>query len=119
MAIVALSRQRISNDGSEGVMGSAWKTKYGMRRVRVDLPTLEEALFAAAGMTPSVPEQIDLAADLMRLPVDQVRIEAVRILQRSGQTHATRSKAMSAPFTVERKRLRSSLSSSAYARNGR
>ena len=32
-------------------MSEDWKTKYGTRRVRRDPPTLEEAIFAAAGIT--------------------------------------------------------------------
>jgi hypothetical protein len=63
-------------------MGSpTWITKYGPRRVRVDLPTLEEALYAAEGLTSDTPEQIGIAAELMQLPVDQVRTEAERILK--------------------------------------
>ncbi len=48
-------------------MGSVWKTKYGMRRVRVDPPTLEEALYAAEGLTPDTNEQLQIAAQLMDL----------------------------------------------------
>jgi hypothetical protein len=50
-----------------------------MRRVRIDPPTVAEALYAAAGMTPSSVEQIAIAAELMRLPVEQVKAEARRI----------------------------------------
>ena len=32
-------------------MSEDWQTKYGTRRVRRDPPTLEEAIFAAAGIT--------------------------------------------------------------------
>ncbi len=71
--------------GSEGVaMGSVWKTKYGMRRVRVDPPTLEEALYAAEGLTPDSSEQLQIAAELMHLPVDTVR--AQRVTRRRDRT---------------------------------
>ena len=74
-------------DFYEGVeMSRAWKTKYGMRRVRVDPPTLTEALFAAEGLTPDVSEQQQIAADLMHLPVEQVRTEAQRSRARSSQS---------------------------------
>jgi hypothetical protein len=56
-------------------------TKYGARRVRVELPTLEDALFAAEGLTADKSEQIDIAAALMQVPVDQARAEAERILK--------------------------------------
>ena len=67
-------------------MGSVWKTKYGMRRVRIDPPTLEEALYAAEGMTRKFQEQIHIAAELMHLPVDQVRAEGQRIIRQKART---------------------------------
>lgn len=60
-------------------MAARWVTKYGARRVRVDLPTVEEALYAAEGLTSDMLDQIQIAAELMQLPVDQVRAEAERI----------------------------------------
>ena len=53
----------------------AWKTKYGPRRVRVEAPTLGEAIFAAQGLTDDPVEQTEIAAALMGLPPDQVRAE--------------------------------------------
>ena len=67
-------------------MGAVWKTKYGMRRVRVDLPTLEEALYAAQGLTPDLGEQLNIAAELMDLPIEQVRAEAQRLGKRRART---------------------------------
>ena len=43
-------------------MSTTWKTKYGPRRVRNDPPTLEEAIFAARGLTEDVQEQVEIAA---------------------------------------------------------
>ena|SRR5437660_12552298 len=54
-------------------MSTTWKTKYGPRRVRHDPPTLEEAIFAARGLTDDVQEQAEIAAGLMELPPDEVR----------------------------------------------
>ena len=53
----------------------AWKTKYGPRRVRVEAPTLGEAIFAAQGLTDDPAEQTEIAAALMGLPPDEVRAE--------------------------------------------
>ena len=53
----------------------AWKTKYGPRRVRVEAPTLGEAIFAAQGLTDDLAEQTEIAAALMGLPPDKVRAE--------------------------------------------
>jgi hypothetical protein len=74
-------------------MGSAmsqdWNTKYGPRRVRRDPPTLEEAIFAAAGITDDQSEQAEIAASLMGMPIDTV-IAEVRKTGRVQARTATR-----------------------------
>jgi len=52
-----------------------WNTKYGPRRVRLDPPTLEEAIFAAAGITDDQHEQAEIAASLMGMPLEAVAAE--------------------------------------------
>ena len=54
-------------------MSTTWNTKYGPRRVRHDPPTLEEAIFAARGLTDDVEQQIDIAAGLMEVSAEEVR----------------------------------------------
>ena len=49
-------------------------TKFGTRRVRRDPPTVDEALFAAAGLSDDVEQQIDIAASLMDMPRETVRL---------------------------------------------
>ena len=51
-------------------MSEDWNTKYGPRRVRRDPPTLEEAIFAAIGITDDQNEQAEIAAALMGLPIE-------------------------------------------------
>ena len=74
-------------------MGSAmsqdWNTKYGPRRVRRDPPTLEEAIFAAAGITEDLNEQAEIAASLMGMPLDTVTAE-VKKTSRIQARSATR-----------------------------
>src|SRR5262245_28161425 len=94
-------------------MSVTWMTKYGARRVRVELPTLEDALFAAEGLTPDTRQQISIAAALMQVPVDQARAEAERILkERASRPQVVRETIMRdtargrrphAPVVVERK----------------
>jgi hypothetical protein len=55
-------------------MSTTWKTKYGPRRVRQDPPTLEEAIFAARGLTDDVEAQVEIAAGLMDVEPEQVRV---------------------------------------------
>src|SRR4051812_12604332 len=56
-------------------MGQDWHTKYGRRRVRHDPPTLDEAIFAAIGITDDREAQAEIAASLMGLPIEQVQAE--------------------------------------------
>src|SRR6059058_1817520 len=56
-------------------MSEEWKTKYGPRRVRRDPPTLDEAIFAAIGITDDQAAQAEIAASLMGLPIEQVQAE--------------------------------------------
>ena len=87
-------------------MGSVWKTKYGMRRVRVDPPTLEEALYAAEGLTPDASEQLQIAAALMDLPLDTVWAEAQRVTRRRVRTTRSLPRRHSGSLIVETKHSR-------------
>jgi len=67
-------------------MSQDWNTKYGPRRVRHDPPTLEEAIFAATGLTDDQDEQAEIASALMGLPLESVSAEvkkASRTMARS------------------------------------
>jgi hypothetical protein len=70
-------------------MSQDWNTKYGPRRVRRDPPTLEEAIFAAAGITDDQGEQAEIAASLMGLPIEEVTAE-VKKVGRSQARSSTR-----------------------------
>jgi hypothetical protein len=68
-------------------MSEDWNTKYGTRRVRRDPPTLEEAIFAAVGITDDPEAQAEIAASLMGLPYEEVLAEVKknsRVAARSG-----------------------------------
>jgi len=70
-------------------MSQDWNTKYGPRRVRRDPPTLEEAIFAAAGITDDQNEQAEIAAALMGMPLESVTAE-VKKASRSLARGSTR-----------------------------
>ena len=59
-------------------MPETWSTKYGLRRVRFDPPTLKEAIAAAGGLTDELQLQTEIAASLMDLPVEAVRAELLK-----------------------------------------
>jgi len=67
-------------------MSADWNTKYGSRRVRHDPPTLDEAIFAAVGITDDQEAQAEIAAALMGMPLDTVRAEVKKL---SRTTRAT------------------------------
>ena len=62
-------------------MTTSWNTKYGPRRVRHDPPTLDEAIVAARGLTDDVDQQVEIAAGLMDLPIDEVRVAVLKTPQ--------------------------------------
>jgi hypothetical protein len=63
---------------SEGRMAATWKTKWGVRRVRRDTPTIEEALIAAESLANDPGQRAEIAASLMGVPVDEVRVLAAK-----------------------------------------
>jgi hypothetical protein len=67
-------------------MSEDWDTKYGRRRVRRDPPTLDEAIFAAIGITDDQQAQADIAASLMGLPVESVLTEVKKMARTSART---------------------------------
>ncbi|MES5482031.1 hypothetical protein QMZ05_04680 [Bradyrhizobium sp. INPA03-11B] len=67
-------------------MSGDWNTKYGTRRVRHDPPTLEEAIFAAIGITDDVEAQAEIASSLMGLPFDEVLAEVKKTARVSART---------------------------------
>jgi hypothetical protein len=71
-------------------MSADWNTKYGPRRVRHDPPTLDEAIFAAAGITDDQEHQAEIAAALMGMPLEAVQVEVKKQARVSSRISATR-----------------------------
>jgi hypothetical protein len=67
-------------------MSENWTTKYGTRRVRRDPPTLDEAIFAAVGITDDQEAQAEIAASLMGLPIESVLAEVKKIARTSARS---------------------------------
>ena len=59
-------------------MTATWKTKWGVRRVRRDTPTVEEALIAAESLAADPVQRAEIAATLMGVPVEEVRALAAK-----------------------------------------
>lgn len=63
-------------------MTATWKTKDGMRRVRRDAVTMEEAIAAAEGLADEIGAQAEIAANLMGVTVAEAR-EAIEAAARA------------------------------------
>jgi hypothetical protein len=94
-------------------MTATWKTKWGVRRVRRETPTIEEALIAAESLANDPAQRAEIAASLMGVPVEEVKAlaakQAARTRGRSSLV-AGRTRAV----VVEYKRLRTGRATISY-----
>jgi hypothetical protein len=70
-------------------MSDVWETKDGRRRVRRDLPTVEEAVLAAQGLTEEISEQVEIVASLMEVPAEEAKGAVLRFAQRKDVNRTT------------------------------
>lgn len=99
-------------------MGQAMKAKSGVKKPtnlkpRHEPPTLEEALFAAEGLTDERDQQIAFAAELTSLPLEEVakaaatffnarkNVVTIESARRPGSTIVVEKR--SSPFAIDRK----------------
>jgi hypothetical protein len=54
-------------------MEEVWETKDGLRRVRRDPPTVDDAVLAAQGLTDELDGQVEIVAALMSVPAEEAR----------------------------------------------
>jgi hypothetical protein len=54
-------------------VSEVWETKDGLRRVRRDPPTLDDAVLAAQGLTEDLEGQIEIVAALMSVTPEEAR----------------------------------------------
>ncbi|MBO0716659.1 MAG: hypothetical protein J2P55_04900 [Rhizobiales bacterium] len=60
-------------------MSEVWETKDGLRRVRRDPPTIDDAVLAAQGLTEDIEGQIEIVAALMSVPADEARSAVLKM----------------------------------------
>ena len=90
-------------------MGATWKTKWGVRRVRRENPTIEEALVAAESLADDPAQRAEIAASLMGLPVESVQAEvkkAGRLSARSSTRVIAGEQGAQRSVVVERRVIR-------------
>ena len=54
-------------------VSEVWETKDGLRRLRRDPPTLDDAVLAAQGLTEDIEGQIEIVAALMSVTAEEAR----------------------------------------------
>jgi hypothetical protein len=56
-------------------------------KVRHEPPTLEEAIYAAQGVTTDIEQQVELAADLMDLPAAEIRPHVLKAASKPSMSN--------------------------------
>jgi hypothetical protein len=97
-------------------MSATWKTKWGVRRVRRDTPTIEEALIAAESLANDPAQRAEIAATLMGVPVDEVKALAAKQAART-RGRASLVTGRTRAVVVEYKRPRIGHGPVSFARN--
>ncbi len=83
-----------------------WKTKFGLRKVKLALPTVEEALTAAECLTDDFDQRLEIAASLLGIDIEKVREIAKRVPSEKRdilQIRRTGSDTSSRTIVVERR----------------
>lgn len=89
-------------------MGEIWETKDGLRRVRRDPPTLDDAVLAAQGLTEDIEGQIEIVTSLMDVSAEVARGAVLKMAQRKDVNRFTVAGRGGMPraVVVERRTLR-------------
>jgi hypothetical protein len=105
---IIVVRNESDNKAKGAAMSDVWDTKDGRRRVRRDLPTVEEAVLAAQGLTEELAEQVEIVASLMEVPADEAKGAVLRFAQRKDVNRTTIISSAGTPRTVvvERRTIR-------------
>jgi hypothetical protein len=70
-------------------MTEVWDTKDGRRRVRRDLPTIEDAVLAAQGLTADADGQVEIVISLMQVSAEEARSAVLKFGQRKEVSRFT------------------------------
>jgi len=102
-------------------MSEIWETKDGLRRVRRDPPTLDDAVLAARGLTEDLEDQIEIVAALMSVPAEEARRAVLKMRRPEGLLTISGRGGVARAVVVERKsprRMASPARASAGPRRG-
>src|SRR6185437_10575986 len=97
-------------------MSAIWETKDGLRRVRRDPPTLDDAVLAAQGLTEDLGGQIEIVAALMSVSAEEARRAVLKMRRPDSLLTIPGRGGVASAVVVERKRR---MASQARASAGR
>ena len=84
-------------------MSEIWETKDGLRRVRRDPPTLDDAVLAAQGLTEDLEDQIEIVAALMSVPAEEARRAILKMRRPDSRLTISGRGGLARAVVVERK----------------
>jgi hypothetical protein len=84
-------------------MSEIWETKYGLRRVRRDPPTVDDAVLAAQGLTEDLEGQIEIVAALMSVSAEQARRAVLKMRRPDSRLTIPGCGGLARAVVVERK----------------
>jgi hypothetical protein len=84
-------------------MSEVWETKDGLRRVRRDPPTVDDAVLAAQGLTDDLEGQIEIVAALMSIPAEEARPAVLKMRRADSRLTIPGRGGIARAVVVERK----------------
>jgi hypothetical protein len=84
-------------------MSEVWETKDGLRRVRRDPPTVDDAVLAAQGLTDDVEGQIEIVAALMSITAQEARPAVLKTRRPESRLTISGRGGLARAVVVERK----------------
>lgn len=84
-------------------MSEVWETKDGLRRVRRDPPTVDDAVLAAQGLTENLEGQIEIVVALMSVPPEEARRAVLKMRRPDSRLTIPSRGGLARAVVVERK----------------
>ena len=98
--IIRTQSRKPGKRGGRCDMTEVWDTKDGRRRVRRDLPTIEDAVLAAQGLTDDIDGQVEIVISLMQVSAEEARGAVLKFGQRKDVSRFTIAGRAGAPRAV-------------------
>src|SRR5215469_16872642 len=100
---MADNNRRMGNWRARCEMSEVWETKDGLRRVRRDPPTLDDAVLAAQGLTDDLDGQIEIVTALMPVSPEEARRAVLKMRRPDSRLTISGRGGVARAVVVERK----------------